>query len=52
MKKHKLEGNANNMSCNICEFTCENWATLKKHKNLKHPKQINNNQLEIHMRNQ
>lgn len=42
MKKHKLEGNANNMSCNICEFTCENWATLKKHTNLKHPKYINN----------
>ena len=37
MKKYKIEVNENNMSCIICEFICENWATLKKHKHLKHP---------------
>ena len=46
MKKHKMEVNENNMSCIICEFICENWATLKKHKHLKHPKRIDNSQLE------
>ena len=42
MKKHKVEVNANYMSFNICEFTSEHWATPKKHKNLKHPKWIDN----------
>ena len=45
MKKHK-EINANNLKCNICEFTCEDGVALKEHINTKHPKRLDNSQSE------